>query len=129
MTRAQERRCKRALEAKRNELTREIGECRERLAIDPASDPMDQMRSVTDRDVAIRNVDRMCVILRLVERALGEIRNKTFGICARCGGDIPLKRLEAVPWSPYCVSCQERVEQSRGGTEPAIPATRYALAG
>lgn len=127
MTRAQVNGFKRALEAKRDELLREISDRRERLAIDPASDPMDQVRSIADRDLAVRNVDRMYGILRLVEGALREIRDGTFGVCAQCDDDIPMKRLEAVPWSPYCVSCQERAEQSERDEEQGEE-TPYALA-
>jgi DnaK suppressor protein len=127
MTKAQANRFKRALVAKREELHREISDRRERLAIDPASDPMDQVRSIADRDLAVRNVDRMYGVLRLVEGALREIRDGTFGVCAQCGDEIPLRRLEAVPWSPYCISCQERAEQSERDGEPAEE-TPYALA-
>jgi DnaK suppressor protein len=128
MTRAQENRFKRALEAKRSDLIRELGEGRERLAIDPASDPMDQVCSTADRDLAVHSVDRMHAVLRLVEGALSEIRDGTFGVCAQCGDDIPVKRLEAVPWSPYCVTCQERAEQSGCNGELAEDETPYALA-
>ena len=128
MTRARENRFRRALETKRDELIREIGERRERLAVDPVSDPMDQVRSIADRDLAIHNLDRMCGIIRLVESALREIRDGTFGVCAQCGDDIPAKRLEAVPWSPYCVSCQERAEQCERSEELAESETPYAFA-
>jgi DnaK suppressor protein len=128
MTKAQENRFKRALEARRDELLREIRERRERLAIDPASDPMDHVRSIADRDLAIHNVDRMYGVLRSVEGALREIRDGTFGVCARCGDEIPLKRLQAVPWSPNCVSCQERAEQSERDEEPSEFEAPYALA-
>ena len=128
MTPPQENRFKRALEAKRDELIREIGERRQRLAVDHASDPMDRVRSIADRDFAVLNVGRMYGILRLVEDALREIHDGTFGVCARCGDDIPLNRLEAVPWSPYCVSCQERAEHSERNGQPTEYVAPYALA-
>ncbi len=127
MTRAQKNRFKRAIEAKRDELLREISDRRGRLSIGPTSDPMDQVCSIADRDLAVRNVDRMYGVLRSVEGALREIRDGTFGVCAQCGKEIPLRRLEAVPWSPYCVACQERAEQSECDEEPAGE-PRYALA-
>jgi DnaK suppressor protein len=72
----------------------------------------------------MRNMDRTCRVLRLVESALREIDEKTFGVCADCGESIPLKRLEAVPWSPLCVKCQERAE-GWGDADTYYP---YALA-
>jgi DnaK suppressor protein len=117
MTRDQEKRLKAALEAKRGALIREINDHRNCLAIGPASDPVDQASSIVDRDLAIRNVARICSVLHLVEGALNEIRAASFGVCAKCGKEIPAKRLQAVPWSPYCISCQELAEQFRRGAE------------
>jgi DnaK suppressor protein len=28
-----------------------------------------------------------------------------------CGNELNAKRLEAVPWTRYCINCQEKVEQ------------------
>jgi DnaK suppressor protein len=50
--------------------------------------------------------------LRLVEVALEGICSGTFGTCADCGGAIGSKRLQAVPWTSYCIQCQERLEKN-----------------
>lgn len=117
MTRDQEKQLKAALEAKRGALIREINDHRNCLVIGPASDPVDQASSSVDRDLAIRYVARICSVLHLVEGALNEIRDATFGVCSKCGKEIPAKRLQAVPWSPYCISCQKLAEQFRRGAE------------
>lgn len=31
--------------------------------------------------------------------------------CLACGGLIGLKRLEAVPWTEYCVACHDKLER------------------
>ena len=51
--------------------------------------------------------------LQLVESALERIRSGAFGQCISCGNDINVKRLEAVPWTRYCIACQEKVEQGQ----------------
>lgn len=33
-----------------------------------------------------------------------------FGACERCGQAIPMERLEVVPYTRYCIDCQEAVE-------------------
>jgi DnaK suppressor protein len=33
-----------------------------------------------------------------------------YGTCQRCQATIGAKRLEALPWTPYCLSCQEHLE-------------------
>ncbi len=45
-----------------------------------------------------------------VEAALQWIEDGTFGRCLGCEGEIPWARLEAMPASPYCVSCQQARE-------------------
>ena len=50
-------------------------------------------------------------LLQLVEEALGRIREGSYGECTNCGNELNAKRLEAVPWTRYCINCQEKVEQ------------------
>jgi len=50
-------------------------------------------------------------LLRAVEAALGRIREGNFGQCLSCGNEIGGARLEAVPWTPYCIQCQEDFER------------------
>jgi DnaK suppressor protein len=50
-------------------------------------------------------------LLQMVEVALSRIREGVFGECINCGNDINAKRLEAVPWTRYCINCQEKQEQ------------------
>ncbi len=49
--------------------------------------------------------------LNMVESALGRIREGIFGECINCGNEINAKRLEAVPWTRYCIACQEKMER------------------
>lgn len=48
--------------------------------------------------------------LALVRLALERLREGTFGECLHCGRAIGEKRLDALPWTPYCIDCQEKVE-------------------
>jgi len=41
--------------------------------------------------------------LRDVEAALERMDNGSYGTCAVCGKEIPLDRLEAVPWTTLCI--------------------------
>jgi DnaK suppressor protein len=49
--------------------------------------------------------------LQRVEAALERIRDGSFGQCVGCGSPIGIRRLNAVPWTEYCVACQERRER------------------
>jgi DnaK suppressor protein len=48
--------------------------------------------------------------LSLVRLALERLNEGSFGECMNCGQAIGEKRLEALPWTPYCIDCQEKVE-------------------
>jgi len=58
---------------------------------------------------SLSNTDRE--VLQLVDEALQRIRRGAYGVCVECGAELNKKRLEAVPWSRYCVSCQDKKEK------------------
>ncbi|MGA2329090.1 MAG: TraR/DksA family transcriptional regulator [Bryobacteraceae bacterium] len=121
---------RRRLEARKAELIWEMQKHRRRLAVGAGADPVDRARSLGEGEFAVRNLDRETALLHKVMGALREIEEGTFGRCAACDREIPRKRLEAVPWSPYCVACQEAAEarQSKQPAREAGDAAGYALA-
>jgi len=48
--------------------------------------------------------------LSQLRRALTEINNEDFGLCAECEEPIHFKRILAVPESPYCINCASKKE-------------------
>jgi DnaK suppressor protein len=50
------------------------------------------------------------VQLTLIRAALDRLADGSFGECLNCGTRIGTKRLEALPWTPYCINCQEKIE-------------------
>lgn len=58
------------------------------------------------KDVALR--DNEHIILDWVDTALDKMETGRYGICDRCGRDISLERLEAVPWAVFCIECQKK---------------------
>jgi DnaK suppressor protein len=53
---------------------------------------------------------------RAVEDAIARIDAGKYGRCVAHRGWIPRERLEAIPWAPRCLPCQEAFEKSRAGT-------------
>ena len=49
------------------------------------------------------------MLLREIEEALDRIEDCDYGTCLECEEPISLKRLEAVSWASYCVTCQEEL--------------------
>lgn len=50
-------------------------------------------------------------VLQLVAEALARIEDGAYGTCTHCESEIQAKRLEAVPWTPLCIQCQQLQEQ------------------
>jgi len=49
--------------------------------------------------------------LEEIERALGKIREGSYGICEMCEEEIELERLRVKPFARYCIECRRIVEQ------------------
>ena len=84
---------------------------RDGIAIEKSADQMDEVQYASERDMAIRNVDRESRLLLQVRAALQRIRDGTFGTCIECESAISPKRLAAVPWAPCCIQCQEAADR------------------
>lgn len=63
--------------------------------------------------------------LRLVEEAVDRLESGDYGICLGCEERIPAKRLAALPWARYCISCQEnagsQIDGERHETRSRVP--------
>ena len=75
------------------------------------ADPADQAASEHERQSLVHKAAASRQMLKTLTQALERMRQGSFGECAQCGGDIELKRLEAIPWARCCVRCQEAREQ------------------
>jgi len=84
---------------------------RDGIAIEKSADQMDEIQYASERDLAIRNVDRESILLREVKAALRRVRDGSFGTCIECEWAISPKRLAAVPWASRCIDCQEAADR------------------
>lgn len=48
--------------------------------------------------------------LRRIADALDRLSQASYGICEECGAKISEKRLKVVPFTAYCLECQEALE-------------------
>ena len=58
--------------------------------------------------------------LAQVEEALERIRQGRYGICEGCEQEIPLARLQAVPYAQRCINCQRESERHQGAEKTRI---------
>ena len=112
MTKPELNKFKKILETRQDELEK-IVRNREAITIEKSADALDEVQHASERELAIRNLDRESNMLRNVRSALRRIEDGSFGICLHCEEEISPKRLAAVPWAPFCIQCQEQADRNR----------------
>ena len=80
---------------------------------DTAQDIADRAASSYTKEFLFAQSNNDRQLLAMVESALQRIREGEFGECVNCGNEINPKRLEAVPWTRYCIACQEKLENGQ----------------
>jgi DnaK suppressor protein len=69
-------------------------------ALDSAHDEINsQLAEVESRELA------------QIENALERMRAGQYGVCEGCAGQIPLLRLQALPYATLCIRCQQEAEK------------------
>ena len=116
MTQTELNKYKAMLEAKQAELSAGLRN-RDDIAIEKTPDAIDEVQLAGERELAIRNLDRESNLLRNVKGALVRIADGSYGVCMHCEEDIKIKRLDAVPWTKYCIKCQEAADRHEFETE------------
>lgn len=83
------------------------------LSIDDAEtpDPVDLAVRNYSKNVMLAVSENESKQLVLVDEALLRVEDEEYGTCQNCEKDINPKRLAAIPWARYCLSCQELLEQ------------------
>jgi DnaK suppressor protein len=64
-----------------------------------------------NRTISLEVTSKEFGILRQIERALNKIDDGTYGICDITGEEIPMARLEAIPYATMTVKAQEKLEK------------------
>jgi DnaK suppressor protein len=70
----------------------------------------DQGTAALEREMDMTLEENERDALDLVRAALDRVKAGTYGVCSRCGSDIPTGRLEAMPTATMCITCQEAEE-------------------
>ena len=77
---------------------------------DNGKDEGDRANTSVAQEIHVGQKSRDRALLAAVNGAMQQITNGTFGQCLSCGQDINRKRLEALPWAQYCITCQELID-------------------
>src|SRR4051794_7673214 len=103
-----------SLVARRDELRRRLGgemkELRNFGSADPSGDAADMAFDAGSDEVTSQLAELESRELSQIERALTRLKQGTYGLCEGCQKKIPVARLNALPFSTTCVSCQREME-------------------
>ncbi len=78
------------------------------------------VESGDEADVAADVIDRTLLTslgtqdlnrLQMINNALDRINLGTYGLCIKCGKEIPQERLDALPYALMCISCASEEER------------------
>jgi DnaK suppressor protein len=107
---------KRRLLARERELIDDIArfenEARESRAAE-VEDPIDQVTSSENKAASFQEGTLAAETLKQVRDALQRIEDGSYGRCIDCGRPIEPARLEAVPWTPYCLADQQKHDREQ----------------
>lgn len=80
-------------------------------ADDGIQDLADKAYSAYSKELNFSLSDGERNLLMQIEEAFDRMKEGTYGTCTNCGTTIGEKRLTAVPWTPFCIDCQELQEK------------------
>ena len=99
----------------RNRLAGEIGRLAETVMMDaqPVGEHDRAVSEAIDKEILIESTEEG--IQQQVREALKRIEQGTYGLCQECAQVIGKPRLDAVPYTAYCISCERDRERSQRG--------------
>ncbi|WP_162579411.1 TraR/DksA family transcriptional regulator [Variovorax sp. PBS-H4] len=117
------------LDAREAELGAQVRSVNEEAEEAPSRSPPENVGDIGDQGEelirgAVRHaeMERDQMELRQIADARERMDHGTYGTCVDCGADIPLARLEVLPFSNRCISCQEKYETAHPGGVRIPPA-------
>ena len=105
---------RRALLAKKDEISQELvknKDAGQESSDEITQDIADKATSSYTKEFLFSLSDSERTLVQQIDQALARIDEGAYGTCTHCGNPLMEKRLEAVPWTPYCLDCMELSEK------------------
>jgi len=103
---------KEQLLSKQAELNRRLANIKSNITGGRSADSQEQAQEMENAEVVDALGNEATLELRLIAKALDQIKNGTYGICVSCSEEIPLARLKAQPFAARCIRCATAEESS-----------------
>lgn len=79
--------------------------------LEATQDPADMAANAYTKELLISMSANDRKLLQLIDEALARVESGDYGECVNCAEPVQEKRLNAVPWARYCLSCQDKQER------------------
>lgn len=117
---------KQKLQERRSELVQDTqGWSNEDDVGSASGDEGDLASAATTADITFSTRAREVELLGAIDEAIEKIEKGTYGKCIECEEQIPVARLEALPFAELCIDCQEKVDE--GGSLANANSDRFEL--
>lgn len=89
-------------------------------AAEVPGDRLDAAHALEEVEIVASLIERCEEKLKAIDAAYSRLERGRYGICEKCKEEIPLERLEAMPFAAYCVDCQKKSYDRRRPGEGVI---------
>ena len=116
MTKQEKRAYHKTLLAQKEKIVKKLSQLNsesKEVETDTAQDIVDKAESSYTKEFLLSLSDAEREQLGLIDDSLRRLKTKEFGICQMCAKPIGKKRLVALPWTPYCIDCQQKKEEEK----------------
>lgn len=96
---------------KQEELNVRLSNIKSNITRGRSADSQEQAQELENAEVVDALGNEATLELRLIAKALDQIKNGTYGDCVDCGKNIPLARLQAYPFAERCIDCATAAEE------------------
>ena len=83
----------------------ELKELVKPIPLDASIGRVSRMDAINNKTINESSLREKTQQLKKLERALENSESDSFGICTKCGNEIPFGRLEYMPHTTRCVNC------------------------
>src|SRR5215475_9322440 len=94
----------------RKKLSEELANLRE-MSADSTGDSADAAFDAGSDEMSSQLAEFDARELGQIERALQRLKQGTYGLCEVCQSKIPVSRLNALPYTTFCIECQRDLEK------------------
>lgn len=89
-------------------------------AAEVPGDRLDAAHSLEEVEIVASLIERCEERLKAIDEAFSRFERGRYGICEKCKQEIPIERLEAMPFAAYCIDCQKKSNERRRPGEGSI---------